>query len=266
MVIFFYRIDEFKQLESKVDKITTFINEILQDTTLLLISNISFIFIIWSRIKTELMPLNIRFDKFKPLDITWSRGEIESILNLQLNFFSSGKISINDIIKDDNEYNIIIDVSNNSPRDLFRLLSCIYDEQFNDNLKSNFFESKNILIGIDKFIKNYNFYSLYPAKKGTREDIYNVINEILSLSLNEFTVTDIMRVRKIAQQTAISHLKTMKNYNLIQDITDTRNYKVVDPKILYLIKNNCNSDTTAPKLSNNSGKLKIIVTYKLKSI
>ena len=47
-----------------------------------------------------------------------------------------------------------------------------------------------------------------------------------------------MRYRKISQQTAISHLKIMKNYNLIEDVSDSKSYKVIDPKLVYLIKNN----------------------------
>ena len=237
MVIFFDRIDELPQLEGKVDKIAMFINEILQDTTLLLYPNVSYMFIIWSRIRPELSNSNVRFDKFKPVVITWIKEEIESILKIRLDFFSHFKVKIKDILKKDDEYEEIIYISNNSPRDLFRLLSCIYDEQANDNPHVRFFHTKNLKKGIEKFIKNYDFYSLYP-KKGTKEDIYNVIHQILSLNIIEFKVTDIMRYRKISQQTAISHLKIMKNYNLIEDVSDSKSYKVIDPKLVYLIKNN----------------------------
>lgn len=239
--IFFDRIDEFRLLEGKVDKIVNFVQEILQDTSLLLMSNIAFAFIIWNRLRIELNAEGVRFDKFKPRDISWDREDIEKILDKRLFFFSIGKVKTRDLIKKPKDHKNILNMSNNSPRDLLRLMSYIYDEQANEDIGVKFLYSKNVSKGIKKFVKEYDYYSMYP-KKGTKEDIYNVINEILKIRLVEFTVKDIIRLRKISHTTAMSHIRIMKNYNLIEESNETpdkiKYFKIKDPKILFLINNN----------------------------
>ena len=133
VVIFFDKIDEFKKLEGKISKIVQFTEEILKDTNLLYFDNLSIVFSIWTEVKSELNSKGVRFDKFKPVDITWTNKDLHTILQNRLDHFALKKpYEISKLI-DENKIENIIDIAYRSPRDLIRLLSTIYDEQENDN-------------------------------------------------------------------------------------------------------------------------------------
>ncbi|NMC61004.1 MAG: hypothetical protein GYA51_16725, partial [Candidatus Methanofastidiosa archaeon] len=91
VVIFFDKIDEFKKLEGKIDKIVPFTEEVLKDTNLLYFDNLAIVFSIWTEVKEELNSKGVRFDKFKPVDITWLNDDIKTILQNRLNHFALTK-------------------------------------------------------------------------------------------------------------------------------------------------------------------------------
>lgn len=242
VVLFFDKIDEYPALEGKVDKIVDFIKEIMQDNNILQISDASFVFSIWKKIRIELSSQNIRFDKFRPIDVTWEDNDLENLLNLRLKYFSTAKhqVTVNDLIPNKDKLQLIYFIGNKSPRDMLRLLAYIYDEQSIINENSNFFSEQSIDNGIMKFIKEYDFYFLYP-KSGRVDDIYNIVNKILQVGKPSFLSTDYAARFKVIANTANSHIKIMKDYGLIEDekqtISKTKKYIVTDPKLIYLIEN-----------------------------
>lgn len=245
VVLFFDKIDEYPALEGKVDKIVDFIKEIMQDNNLLQIPDASFVFSIWKKIRIELNSQNIRFDKFRPIDVTWEDKDLENLLNLRLKYFSNDKqtLTINEIIPNKNKIKLLSYIANKSPRDMLRLLAYIYDEQSILDENSQFFSDLSIDNGIMKFIKEYDFYSLYP-KSGRVDDIYNIINKILQVGKKEFFGTDYAARFKVIANTANSHIKIMKDYGLIEDekhsVSRTKKFIVIDPKLVYLIDKEVN--------------------------
>ena len=65
VVILFDKIDEFKDVNSDVDRVANFARDILQDTELLYTKHLSIVFSLWSEVKKTLNRQNVRFDKFK---------------------------------------------------------------------------------------------------------------------------------------------------------------------------------------------------------
>lgn len=240
VVIFFDKIDEFKKLEGNIENIVGFTEEILKDTNLLYFDNLSIVFSIWTEIKNELNARGVRFDKFKPVDITWNDADIKEILELRLNHFAKKRPhSIKNLISDDDQIESLITLAYKSPRDLIRILSTIYDEQETIDNSVNSFNLEIIEKGKIKFCTNYDFYSIFPSKRGTKEDILSIIKRILKINRTVFKGTDLAATYKFSSQSANNYVKIMKNYGLIRDVDETvggpREFEVTDPKIRYMI-------------------------------
>lgn len=246
IVIFFDKIDEFKDLEGKTDKIILFLKSILNDTELLLNSNFSLVFSLWSEINKELNQNGVRLDKFKPIDISWRDKDIEEIMNKKLSYFSmDATITLDDLLPSKAKRNEILNLSKKSPRDYITILSKIYDEHTLDDKEIKYFEDEKIDLAMVEFAKKYAYYSHYPAKKGTKEDIYNVINKLLGLAMTKFSIKDYSQKYKIQPQASSSYVKIMKNYKLVDDnhenVGNTKHYDILDPKIELLINSEVKS-------------------------
>lgn len=240
VVIFFDKIDEFKKLEGNIDNIVSFTEEILKDTNLLYFDNLSIVFSIWTEIKNELNARGVRFDKFKPVDITWNEAEIKEILQFRLNHFAiNPPYPLLNLISDQGHVDSLITLAYKSPRDLIRILSTIYDEQETTDNSVKSFDLAIIEKGKLKFCMNYDYYSIFPSKRGTKEDIMSIINRILRINRSVFKGTDLASVYKFSSQSANSYVKIMKGYGLICDTDDTssgpREFEVKDPKIKLMI-------------------------------
>jgi hypothetical protein len=66
----------------------------------------SLVFSLWDVLKPELANSGVRFDKIKPIDVTWQTDNLKTILNKRIQYFSGGKKSINDIILNENKTRI----------------------------------------------------------------------------------------------------------------------------------------------------------------
>lgn len=242
-VVFFDRIDEFKALDGKINNIADFTEEILKDTDLLYFKELSIVFSIWTEVKSKLNEKGVRFDKFKPIDISWTDGDIETILQKRLNYFAVNKpYDVDKLIFSKSELKSLISLAKKSPRDMIRLFSTTYDEQSILNSSSNIFEANAVGKAKIKFCKEYDFYSIFPSKKGTKEDIVSIVNKILRIGRVHFKSTDLVNEFKFSTQSANSYIKIMKDYGLIIDndqiVGGTKEFIVIDPKIVYLINNN----------------------------
>lgn len=240
IVIFFDRIDEFRLLEGKISNIVKFTESLLKDTSLLYQKDLALVFCIWNEVKPHLDNIGIRFDKFKPIDISWTHEDLIQIIDKRLKYFSRDQNkTIRNLIEGSNHIEYTIDLANNSPRDLLRLLSHIYEEQSIKNSSNKQFHKKALHEGKLKFIKNYDYYSVYSSRKGTKEDIVNNLTKLLRIGKKQFSIKDMVSSLKVSSQTAKSYLRIMKNYGLVRDNDENtgtaKSYIVIDPKVSFLI-------------------------------
>lgn len=240
VAIFFDKIDEYPKLGGNISNITKFIKDITLDTDLLHIPDISFVFVIWSKVKNELNSNGVRFDKFKPIDITWTDEELKNIVEKRLSYFSNKSISIMNIIESEEDRAKVFYLAYKSPRHLIILLSRIYDEQAILNEKVKVFEVNALLRGYTSFITNFDYPSLYPGKSSKKDYIITVINKILRLKKLQFEVKDWTTEYKISPQKASNDIKIIREYALIIEIENpgqsTKKYEVVEPRMRYLIE------------------------------
>lgn len=239
VVVIYDKIDEYRLLGTQISKIAAFAKDLALDTSLLLNGDVALVFSFWSRIKQSLIGLGVRCDKLKPVDITWTDNELESILGDRLAYFSTNRITSIDKIISDKYIETIFKLANCSPRHLIMLLSKIYDEQATINDEAKQFCDEAVEKGLANFVCTFDFGIYYAGEK--LDTIQKAIKRLLRVSKVEFETKDLIDVFKISSQTANNWIRTMLSYGIVEDITiDTRakQYHVVEPRITYMIENN----------------------------
>lgn len=246
VVIFYDKIDEYKILGGEISKIKGFLNDMLTDTNLLLNKDFGLVFSLWSELKTDLSKIGVRFDKISPIDVTWSNVELEEIMNKRLDYFSTKRqiiIKLEDLVADPRSIEEIISISNKSPRDLLRLISIIYYEQANNDNRSHYLTTNSIKKGILKFISEYDYYSIFPKTKG-KDDILIDLKKIISCGKLTFKTLDLSQDLSISNLTASVLIKNLCKHGIIKALNQTQDnlmlYEIIDPKIVWLIKNQIN--------------------------
>jgi len=239
-IVFFDKIDEYTKLNSSISAVAEFLDGFLKDTTILMNKSYSLVFSIWDVLKPELTNSGVRFDKIKPIDITWQTDNLKDILDKRIGYFSGGKKKIKDIVLSDNKLNEIISLSNNSPRYLFRQLSYIYDQQAEISTNSKVLTDEAIDKGQLVYSKSFEYYAIYPTKRGSKEDILTNINRLLKIGKTTIMTKDFIDAYKVSTPTAISYIKIVQEYNLVKELTETdggaKIYEILDPVIKHLIK------------------------------
>jgi len=241
-VIFFDKIDEYPILSSNISQISSFVEDLLKDTTILLHQNYAFVFSLWDAVKPELTSKGVRFDKIKPLDVTWTEAQLKEILEKRLKYFSEGKVNCKALIANEQKFNEIISMASNSPRYMFRLLSVIYDQQNNiDHTSSNLSELA-ISNGMIEFSKTFDFYAAFPGKRGTKDDVMTSVNRLLKIGKLQISTKDFVSSFKVSSQTAKNYIQIQQNYGLVvknsTSIDGNANfYDVKYPVIKHLIEN-----------------------------
>lgn len=239
VVIFYDKIDEYQSLGTNISNIAEFIKSIATDTNILQTKKCSFVLVIWSKVKDSLNSMGARFDKFKPIDITWTDYELKVIIDKRLLHFSNQKLKLEDILPESKYIEQLIRLGYKSPRHLIMLLSRIYDEQEIIDFNSTQFSVVAIDKGIEVYTKAFDFPSLYPGEKGKKAYIVNVINRMLKVAKTEFESSDLVSVFKFSTQSANNDIKIMREYGLILEIdnegSQSKKYRITEPRIEYLI-------------------------------
>lgn len=235
VVILIDKIDENRNLKGAINDVCTFIEEILKDTNLLMQNDFSIVFSIWDEVRNILASRGVRFDKFRPIDVTWTNEEISEIINKRIKYFSDKPKKLEDYLVDISEKDNIIKLSNSSPRDLFHLLSTIYDEQSIINSEVSFFSREAINNGKIKFCKEYEYYALFPSNRNSKEDVFRNINRLLKTGKIILKANDIAAAHKVSGVTANSYVKIMSDFNFLKMTDEQYLYQINDPKIKYLI-------------------------------
>lgn len=237
VVILIDKIDENRNLRGSINEVCTFIEEVLKDTNLLMQNDFGIVFSIWDEVRNVLASRGVRFDKFRPIDVTWTTEEILQIINKRLSFFSNKTNNIQDLLADVTEKDGIIQLANFSPRDLFHLMANIYDEQSIIDSTTSYFTSEAIKKGKLKFCEEYEYYALFPSNRGSKDDVFRNINRLLKTGKTTLRSNDLASVLKVNPATANSYIKIMSDFNFIKMTDEQYVYNVIDPKIKYLIEN-----------------------------
>lgn len=240
IVVLFDKIDECPRINSDTEKIADFCVEILTDTDLLLSSNISIVFSLWSEIKLMLSNRSVRFDKFGEIKVTLRNSEIERLLDIRLKYFSSDKdnpVCFASLIPNRVYRDEILHIADKSPRTLLRLLGEIYNNQSDRN--SECFEDTAIVDGLTSFCKTFEFGSLRPTSQNDI-NLKDWINKLLQIRLKEFSTSQIKEIFKLTGKTPDTYIQNFIKYGLVKSSGHNNDrgetlYKIMDPRIHYMI-------------------------------
>lgn len=241
LTILIDRVDEYNQINSGIESISLFLKDFLTDTTILLNENFVFVIGLWDALKSTLDNNTVRFDKIRPVDINWNKELMISILEKRIKHFSSDKIFKENIFSY-SAIEKIVKLSNNSPRYMFRQLSEIYDFQNNEDNMVTKISDVNVSKGQLIYCKDFEFYSIYPSKKGSKEDVIVNINRLLKIGNKRIKTKDFVDSVKVSTPTAINYIKIVQNYGLVKYIGETENgaktYEIQNPILIHLIEEN----------------------------
>lgn len=237
LIIFFDKIDEYAKLKSQIEYIVEFIESIVTDTSLIYSSEFGFEFLLWNKLKEKMKEKQVRFDKTRPIDIDWSKEELKKILSRRLSFFSQQKVKMDEIFDDRLRLDKVIELANGSPRQLTMLLARIYEEQSKIDRNVRSFSDKAVQLGMNNFCQTFEYELFYP-----KMSIKDVVNRILKVGKTDFTISDLASATKKSVPTASGWVRTMKNVGFVEETEGDNSgkakvYKVIEPKILYMIEN-----------------------------
>lgn len=235
LVILIDKIDENRNLKGSINEVCLFIQNLLKDTNLLMQNDFSLVFSIWDEVRKELASNGVRFDKFKPVDVTWTDSEILEILDNRIKFFCTYPKKFEDFLVDTTLMSDLINLSNNSPRDLLHLVSKIYDEQSIIDSNTPFFSKKSIEEAKLKFCKEYEYYALFPTERKAKDDIIKNINRLLKNGKIEVKSVDLAAMLKVSSSAANNYIRIMLDFNLIKNTPQQYVYQIADPKLKFLI-------------------------------
>lgn len=243
-VVLFDKIDEKSDLLNDISKISLFIKDILSDTEFLMKDTIAVGFTLWAELKNELSGY-VRFDKFGIIDVRWNDEDMEPLIDKRLAYYSLDKtkvVKFKDLIKSQYDRDIIIRLSNKSPRDLIIILFEILKEQANRKSDVAYIEDVTISKALKVFCKHYDYNSNIPSKSAKNQDVKSMINKLLVLERDYFTEKEFTSAWKQSQKQSLNEIKTMLGYKLIheEEIPNPdgeKVYEIIEPKISYLIKN-----------------------------
>lgn len=243
VVVLFDQIDEVRGVNSDVEKVAEFMLDFLSDTNLLYLRNLSIVISLWSEVKNKLNIKNIRFDKFKEIDIRWREDELVKLMDKRLYFYSIDKnspVTFSTLVPNNGDQETIIRLSGGSPRAFITLMSYILIEEQSKDLITAFSEEA-IFKGCIAFCKKFDYISLQPSRTGKGGDLKAWIVKLLRMRLASFSLQQYCEFYNTPSKTGGKHIEQMLKFNLIKDaLLPSKDgkpiYEVVDPRIVHLIK------------------------------
>lgn len=243
VIIMFDKIDEIKDINGNIEKVTQFVSDFLTDTNLLYSEHMAIVMSIWSEIRRALSWQGIRFDKFRELDISWRNDELIQLMDKRLKYFSKDKddaLKLETLVPNQTELNTILELADHSPRALMDLLGRILaEERGAEPVKEFSYEA--LSRGYMTYCKKFDYASTQPSRTGKGQDVVVWITRLLRLKLTQFQLDQYSNHFSIKKTTTgARHIETLIKYNLIKDsMLPTENdeplYEVADPRIRFLI-------------------------------
>ncbi|WP_047279401.1 P-loop ATPase, Sll1717 family [Pseudomonas lundensis] len=244
--IFIDKIDEDPRFHNDAEDISAFMSPIASDNKLLTSSLFHTVLFVWST------PFNyikdrVRTQKLCLTSLSWDRNELEKVLDKRLLSYSSPGVDTPINIFDNcsiDRVDLIFNMCNRNPRDLWHILNKSFEEQFKINPNSSPTDQA-IDAAIRRFVVEFNYYEYYPRKsnaKANSMDIYRYIKHLQKLDNPKFTKDKLNVVAGTGSSTS-NYVVSMENMGLIKRTSEKAQggaviYEIADPKVCFAMLNN----------------------------
>ena len=240
------KVDEDPRFQNDADLISEFIGPIAANNKILTTDLFHVLLFFWST-PFNYIKDSVRTQKLSFQELSWTRVALENVLGKRLTTFSRNCVTcysdIFDNIKTD-YVDLIFEMCNRNPRDLWHILNRCFAEQFRiDSTKK--IGDEAVKIGIKKFVEGFNYYEYYPKKSNARSnsmDVYAYIRHLLKLDSTTFTKDRLNTLAGTGSSTA-NYVVGMENMGLVRKTTEKGQggaviYEIRDPKVRYAMTQN----------------------------
>jgi hypothetical protein len=188
----------------------------------------------------------VRTQKHYCPKLNWTHQDLKNALNRRLNTFSKGKISDYRVLFEEQftitEFDIIFELANSNPRDLWHLFDRLLRCQFKINSDSDVIQVSSFKPGIEDFVTEFNYFEYYPRKHNARSnsmDFYAYTAHLLKLEDEIFTRNQLNERAGTGGSTQ-NYVVGMESIGLVEKVGQeggVTTYRIKDPKVVYAIKN-----------------------------
>lgn len=238
------KIDEDPRFENDAEHISEYMKKLASDNKILTNELFHLILFAWSTPFNYIRDI-VRTQKLSYSSLSWDRPQLESVLTRRLNAYSNGVISSFSVLLlncSTESLNLLFEMCNRNPRDLWHILNKAFNEQFKENPHSSI-QDKALNAAIDRFVKEFNYYEYYPRKSNARAnsmDIMKYIKHLLKLDSPKFTKDKLNTMAGTGGSTN-NYVVAMENMGLIRNSNEKAQggavvYEIVDPKVRYAMQ------------------------------
>lgn len=241
IIVLIDKIDEDPRFKNDAERIAGFIEGIASNHKVILNNKFKVVLFVWST-PFNTIKSNIRTQKIVLQPLSWTQSSLKDVAGKRLSAFSNGAVKNLDAIFDKDSLSsidLLIKMCNENPRDLWHLLDKTLVSQFEID-SSRKITKEAVNLGIEKFVKQFNYYEYYPRKSNSRADsmdIYSYIKHLMKLDSNEFTKNKLSEMAGTGGSTN-NYVVSMENMGLIKKTGGKTPqggviYEIRDPKVRY---------------------------------
>ncbi|NJC37237.1 hypothetical protein GGR60_001772 [Xanthomonas arboricola] len=243
--VFIDKVDEDPRFQNDAEDVADYLRIIASDNKILTSSHFHVVFFAWST------PFNytrdsVRTQKISFTSLTWDRPDLEKVLARRIDRYAKKPLTDNvDPLElaSTTAKNLIFEMCNRNPRDLWHIMDKAFQEQFKINPMSKICDEA-IGLAVRRFVVEFNYYEYYPRKSNARSntmDVYRYIKHLQKLDNPQFTKDRLNTVAKTGGSTN-NYVVAMEHMGLIRNTKEKAQggavlYEIADPKVRYAMQN-----------------------------
>lgn len=243
--IFIDKVDEDPRFQNDAEDVADYLRMIASDNKILTSNHFHVVFFAWST------PFNyirdsVRTQKISFTSLTWDRPNLEKVLAKRVAKYAKEPLALNfDLLEraSDSSKNLIFEMCNRNPRDLWHIMDKVFQEQFKLDPTTKI-SDEAIALAVRRFVSEFNYYEYYPRKSNARAntmDVYRYIKHLQKLDDLRFTKDRLNTVAGTGGSTN-NYVVAMENMGLIRNTQEKAQggavlYEIADPKVRYAMQN-----------------------------
>lgn len=242
--LFIDKVDEDPRFQNDAEDISAYLKAMASDNKILTSDLFHVVFFVWSTPFNHIKD-TVRTQKLSFSSLDWDSTELKKVLERRVSAYASEENNPPKILGSCSSaaIDVLFEMCNRNPRDLWHILDKAFQEQFKLNPASHITDVA-IEKAIRRFVTDFNYYEYYPRRSNARAntmDVYKYIKHLLKLDDPRFTKDKLNTVARTGGSTS-NYVVSMENMGLIRNTNDKAQggavvYEIVDPKVRYAMAN-----------------------------